>query len=67
MAAEADGGNGERHPPPRPPERPAGFLDHYLGTKEGRARLLFWIWVSSIAFMGIGYALIFVIFIRGGL
>ena len=43
------------------------WLDYYLGTKEGRARLLLIIWISSLVFMGIGYALIFWIFFKGGL
>lgn len=68
MAEGAGGGMGEPTPSPSTAgaSRPSG-LDYWLGTKEGRARLLLWIWVASVAFMGIGYALIFWIFIRGGL
>jgi len=44
-----------------------GWLDYYLGTKEGRARLIWIIWISSLLFMGVGYGLIFWIFFRGGL
>ena len=56
----------ERPAPPAPPGRP-GFLDYWLGSKEGRSRMLWWIWVLSILFMGLGYGLIFWIFSRGGM
>ena len=47
--------------------RPPGILDYYLGTKEGRARLVLIIWALSLIVTGVGYALMFWIFIRGGL
>lgn len=47
--------------------RPPGILDHYLGTKEGRARLVLIIWALSLIVTGVGYGLMFWIFIRGGL
>ena len=47
--------------------RPPGLLDYYLGTKEGRARLIMIIWVLSLIVTGIGYGLMAWIFMRGGL
>jgi hypothetical protein len=44
-----------------------GLLDYYLGTKEGRAKLLILIWVLSLAVLGLGYGLMFWIFFGGGL
>lgn len=67
MAEGAGDAKGEEAPPTEGAPRPPGILDRYLGTKEGRARLILWIWVASVIFMGIGYGLIFWIFIRGGL
>jgi len=66
--AEIDGaGKAEGQPSPGAAPRPPGFLDYWLGTKEGRARLLLIIWAVSLIFMGLGYGLIFWIFFRGGL
>jgi len=47
--------------------RPQGLLDYYLGTREGRSRLMVMILVLSLLFTGIGYGLIFWIFMRGGI
>ncbi len=44
-----------------------GRLDHYLGTGEGRSRLLWLILVLSLIVMGIGYGVIFWIFVQGGI
>ncbi len=52
--------------PPAKSDRP-GILDYWLGTNAGRARLLWWIWVLSVIFLGLGYGLVFWIFSRGGL
>jgi hypothetical protein len=66
MAEEAGGRRGDEAPAPDTAPRPRG-LDYWLGTKEGRSRLLLIIWALSLIFMGIGYGLIFWIFARGGL
>jgi len=42
-----------------------GWLDYYLGTKEGRARLLVIFWILSLAVLGVGYGLMFWIFFGG--
>jgi hypothetical protein len=47
-------------------KKPKG-LDYWLGTKEGRARLLVVFWVTSVTFMAFGYGLIIWIWLRGGL
>jgi len=47
--------------------RPPGFLDYYLGTGEGRAKLLMIIWVLSLIVTGVGYGLMVWIFMRGGM
>lgn len=66
--AEGDrAGGAEGEPLPDAPPRRPGFLDYWLGTKEGRSRLLLIIWAVSLIFMGLGYGLIFWIFFRGGL
>jgi len=47
--------------------RPPGILDYYLGTRQGRARLVMIIWALSLIVTGLGYGLMFWIFIRGRL
>lgn len=47
-------------------KKPAG-LDYWLGTAEGRSRLLVIFWVTSVAFMAFGYILIFWIWMHGRL
>lgn len=42
-------------------------LEYYLGTNEGRSRLMLILWAVSLAVMGIGYALILWIWLHGGL
>jgi len=57
-----DGGPAEEARTPNAPGTRPGLLDHYLGTKEGRARLLVIFWIISLAFLGLGYGLMFWIF-----
>ena len=42
-------------------------LDYYLGTREGRSKLLLVFWIVSIGVMVFGYALVLWIWFHGGL
>jgi len=41
--------------------------DHYFGTAEGRSRLLFIIWLVSLAMTAAGFVIMAWILFRGGL
>ena len=42
-------------------------MDHYFGTAGGRSRLLFIIWLVSLAMTAAGFVIMAWIFFRGGL
>lgn len=65
-SALEEGANVEPAPPVGEKTGKKG-LDYYLGTREGRSRLLFVLWIVSVTVMGVGYALILWIWLRGGI